>query len=48
MPAHARELACFVWTRGFRRVVGVVLPENRLMLGLANNLGFSSPPQQGR
>lgn len=37
-----RELARYARTPGFRRLIGIVLPENRLMIALAESLGYSS------
>lgn len=37
-----RELARYARTRGFRRLIGIVLPENRPMISLAESLGYSS------
>lgn len=37
-----RELARYARTRGFRRLIGLVLPENRPMISLAQSLGYSS------
>jgi RimJ/RimL family protein N-acetyltransferase len=37
-----RELARYARTRGFRRLIGLVLPENRPMISLAESLGYTS------